>query len=71
MNNVYKELALQARNQCIEEFSGSTSKSTAWSWEENFARLIIQECVKVAEQAESYRYGGLASKNIEEHFGTK
>ena len=47
MNNRYKELALQATNYCASrgafdaDFSGD-----AWLWEEKFAELIIQDCIK-------------------------
>lgn len=44
MNNRFKELALEATVWC-EHYAKGTP--TAWEWEQKFAELIVQECVKV------------------------
>jgi len=42
MNNIYKELARQATDYCVDR-----KENKAWLWEEKFAELIVKECASI------------------------
>jgi hypothetical protein len=63
MNERIKELA----EQCYEDFQTLTSSKYLVFNKEKFAELIVQECAKIADQAEPYK----ATDLILKHFGVE
>jgi hypothetical protein len=59
MNNVIKQLALQAGGSHYPDVGGKTL--------EKFAELIVLKCAEIADTAEPF----LASDLIKQHFGVK
>jgi len=59
MNNVIKQLALQAGGSHYPDVGGKTL--------EKFAELIVLKCAEIADTAEPF----LSSDLIKQHFGVK
>lgn len=57
MNDLYKKLYNLSVDTCTEQ-----SSNTAWKWEKEYARVIVQECLS---QMSDY----LDKVRVKKHFG--
>lgn len=70
MNNRIREIYKQSVDRSVE-LHGDTDGPVAWAWEEEFAKLIIQECIDAIKnyQPTSWDTPAVGATVIKDHFG--
>ncbi len=55
----YKVLSNQAEMSCVEIAAVEKDRNLAWLWEEEFTKLIVQECIEAGR-----RCGGIGWQDL-------